>query len=376
MRVGLDAFPVASVFGGVSNYVCSLLRVLANIHKDTELIAYIPPGLSGLVKRKFVDFCDIIQWKEVSQLAYRSQGRVDNLDLFHGTNFKCQTFGRHGSVLTIHDLWLDRHPEYSKKFFGQRLSFYRTKKRVQQAARIIAVSNFTAREIHELYDVPVEKIAVIHHGISKYFFPDPGDNKIFDGWRESHGVPNKPFILFVGGANPRKNHDTLFRAFASDPIFAKNYSLLILGNPIFKDVSIRTTMDELGLHQSVISIDQVSCEELRVLYSRASLFAWPTRYEGFGFPVLEAMACGAPVVTSNCSALPEVTGDAALLINPESAEDLAYEMKRVLQDQDLQDVLRKKGVTQAARFDWVRTAEHTLQVYYEVGQAHKKSSLV
>ncbi len=365
MRIGFDAFPAVQSYGGVGNYSCSLLNALPQSSPEVEIVAYIPHGYLSVAREKHRAVFDAIQWKEVNQWTYRRQGRIDQLDLFHGTNFKCQTVGRFGSVLTIHDLWLDRYPEFSKKLFGQRFSYYRTRQRVHQCSRVIAVSTFTSLEVQELYGISDEKISVIPHGISENFFPDYDEGK-FNKLCEAIGLPAYPFILFLGGANPRKNHQALLRAFAKDSFLRENYIVVIVGNKNFKSSSIDDTILDTKLRGKVVSVEQVSFSELRILYSKAALFVFPSRYEGFGFPALEAMACGVPVITSNCSALPEVAGDAALLVNPDDIDGLAASMVKVLQDSNMKYQLQQRGRERLAQFTWELAAQRTIDVYQKI----------
>lgn len=368
MKIGFDAAPLIHPVGGVARYARELLQAILALNSGDTIIGYIPVGTSSQLPWPVGEHQDNLKWVEIASFNFRRQGVIDQLDLYHGTNFKLQTSGRLGTVLTIHDLWLDRYPEYSKKFFGQRLSFFRTKRRVQQATHVIAVSDFTAREIQELYGVPASNISVVHHGLSNEFYPDPGQDKNFSDLRERLGIPSKPFVLFVGGANPRKNHQAVFQAVANNPLLCRDYSLVVVGSYSFKTLTLEKSIHNFGLKECVVCIEQVSLGELRMLYSRASLFVFPSRYEGFGFPVLEAMACGVPVISSKSSALPEVAGDAAILVDPGNVKALEHAMVQVLQDVELQKALRQKGLNRAAQFSWRRAAEQTLQVYHSIGQ--------
>lgn len=367
MQIGFDATPLIHFVGGIANYSKHLLQALLGLKSGDQFVAYIPSGFSSRVPWPAESFENRLKWVEVNSLNFKSRGEKDRLDLYHGTNFKLQTTGRYGGVVTIHDLWLDRHPEYSKKLFGQRLSYFRTKRRVQKASRVIAVSAFTAEEIGKFYAIGKEKISVIHHGISPEFFPDQNREE-FVRLREALGLPPKPYLLFVGGANPRKNHNILFQAIASHPALLQQYSLVLVGNPNFKNITLKTSIQEFGLEGVVIGVEEVPVQSLRVLYSHASLFIFPSLYEGFGFPVLEAMACGAPVITSKYSALPEIAGDAAILVDPTNARELGAAIKKVLSDSTLQKDLKEKSRKQIANFDWKRTAEQTLEVYHQIGQ--------
>jgi len=368
MKIGFDATPLIHPVGGIANYARNLLHALLELKSGETFCGYIPKGATARLPWPAEKYSDYLQWVEVGPLTFRGRGFKDQLDVYHGTNFKTQTSGRYGTVLTIHDLWLDRHPEYSQKLFGQRLSFIRTKRRVQQATHVIAVSDFTAKEIQEFYKVSASKISVVHHGLPKEFSPDLGEDKDFLALRERVGIPDKPFILFIGGADPRKNHQSLLKAFASNNFLRQSYVVILVGTPTFKSLTFDRTIHDLGLSECVVCIKQLPLNELRVLYSRASLFVFPSRYEGFGFPVLEAMACGAPVITSKYSALPEVAGEAAVLVDPENTKALEQAMVQILKDPNFQDRLRQKGLQWVASFNWARTAEQTLQVYQSICQ--------
>lgn len=369
MNIGFDASPIISPIGGISSYVKNLLKALLDLKSRNTFFAYIPLGTSSLLRWPEEKYRDNLKWIETSRWGFRGCGINDQLDLYHGTNFKLQTSGRFGTILTIHDLWLDRYPEYSKKFFGQRLSFFQTKRRVQRANHIIAVSNFTANEIQEFYEVSVNKISVVHHGISREFFPDLRSDKDFDRLRVRFGIPNKPYIFFVGGANPRKNHKILFQAFSSNRFLSDTFSIVAVGNTSFRNLTMKKTIQDFGLHNNVVCIEQLDLEDLRALYSRAAAFVFPSRYEGFGFPVLEAMACGTPVLTSKCSALPEVAGDAALLVELENPKALEQAMVKTLQDAELRQRLREKGLKQAEKFKWSQAAEQMLKIYQTLCQS-------
>lgn len=364
MRIGLDAFPLTQPYGGIGTYVRHLLDGLSRAGSDHEFVAYVPARATLPSNLPPAAAGGSLSYRGVGGLGYRWRGRLDGLDLFHGTNFKLQTQGRFGGILTIHDCWLDRHPEHGKKLLGQRLSFYRTRRRTRRAKRVIAVSRHTAREVEELYGVPSERIAVVHHGVSPRFYPD-ADPEAFARLRARLGLPGEPYLLFVGGAAPRKNHETLWRAYAQQARVGEAYRLVAVGNPRHRSGSLQATADRLGIGHRVVVTGPVPADDLRLLYSHADCFVFPSRHEGFGFPVLEAMACGAPVVTSRTTSLPEIAGDAALLVDPTSAEEMGEAIRRVLSDAALGDRLRQRGFARAKQFTWEAAARRTLQVYKE-----------
>jgi glycosyltransferase involved in cell wall biosynthesis len=276
-----------------------------------------------------------------------------------------RTTGRFGGVVTVHDLWLDRHPEYSPKLFGQGSSSARARRTAWRAKKVLTVSNFSADDIADRYGLPRERIAVIPNGVSDEFRP-VRDPAAFDALRRRIGLPDAPYILFVGGADPRKNHRALVRAFAKRAQELKEYRLVLVGDTVHRFGDMARTVAQCGLESRTVCPGRLPIEDIRHLYSHADLFVFPSRYEGFGMPVLEAMACGAPVITSNCTALPEVAGDAAVLVNPDDEEELGERLVHVLGNPALRESLRAKGFDRARQFTWERAARQTVEVYKEV----------
>jgi glycosyltransferase involved in cell wall biosynthesis len=272
---------------------------------------------------------------------------------------------RRPTVLTVHDLIFERFPQHhtwTNRFFlkvGMPLF-------VRAADAIIAVSRHTRRDLIELYNVPAAKIHVIYEGIDERFAPvNPPDIAAVRG---KYGV-ERPYLLMVGTLEPRKNHAAALRALARLKADGFPHCLVIAGGRGWLFDPIRTLVGELGLSADVIFTGRVLDDDLPALYSGADCFLMPSLYEGFGFPVLEAMACGTPVVCSDRSSLPEVAGDAALLIDPEDEERLASAVGHLLADDHLRSQLRQRGEKQAAGFRWVECAVQTVQVYAEVAKA-------
>ena len=365
MRIGFDAFPLAGSYGGISTYARQLLFALVRMGERHEFFAYGPRSGNWPERGWEAKNRDQIKWIRTSKVLVRKHGRLDHLDIYHGTNFKLQTCGRYGSVLTIHDLWLDRNPHYSPKLFGQHLSFYRTRRRASHASKIIAVSHFAAKEIQELYGIPAGKIRIIHHGVSAEFFPEKDEEKLLTLRRRYH-LPLAPYILFVGGAEPRKNHSAVFQSFAHCPHLSNTHKVIAVGSEHSRWGHLQETSRSLGISDSIFCIGRIPQEDLRLLYSHADVFVFPSLYEGFGFPSLEAMACGAPVVTSNTTALPEVAGDAAILIDPANDEELGQAIVHVLEDSAIAESLQAKGLQRVKQFTWEQTACQTLHVYREL----------
>ena len=364
MRIGIDAGPVASQ-GGVGQYVRCLVQALPALKSSHEFLLYTPPGGSVPEDLKETVKTDAVSWASLPWWNPRTVGKRDRLDVYHGTNFKCHTTGSAGAVLTIHDLWLCRYPQYSKKLGGERWALRRMKRRASSVQRVIAVSESTARDVREFLDVPQERIRVVYHGVPVGCYPDQHE----PSWLETKhalGLPGEAYLLFVGGADPRKNHRLVFRALSQAPASLKAYPLIAVGARQSRGDDLLETARSMGIAGRVHCVGTVSGRALRLLYSHATAFLFPSIHEGFGLPVLEAMACGAPVITSNATALPEVAGDAALLVNPHDETEFLKALLRIVEDRSFRQTLIAKGLKQANRFTWQRTARETLAVYEEL----------
>jgi glycosyltransferase involved in cell wall biosynthesis len=233
---------------------------------------------------------------------------------------------------------------------------------VKRADRVIAVSEATRRDLIEFYQTPPAKISVIYHGVSPEFRPVQEKERLL-AVRYKYGLDQRPFILSVGTIQPRKNYQRLVQAFAS---INQPLSLVIAGSEGWNCDDVYREVEKLGLADRVYFPGFVAEEDLPVLLSAATLFGYPSLYEGFGLPVLEAMACGTPIVAANQSSLPEVVGDAGLTVDPTDVAALATAITRLLDDPSLRERLSAAGLAQAARFTWPTMAAKLLRVYQEV----------
>lgn len=298
----------------------------------------------------------------------RKRGSFDRLDLYHGTNFKLQTVGKYGGVVTIYDLWLDRFPQYSKKMLGQWPSSFKTRQTALKARLVITISEFSARELMELYGLKREHIVVIPCGVSEDFVPRR-DEQTMAELRKRIGLTAEHYVLFIGGADPRKNHQKFLEAAALVKGKLGSRKLVLVGSPAHPFGNYEETARKYNLTDRVLCPGRLSTHEIQLLYCYADLFAFPSLYEGFGMPVLEAMACGTPVLTSNTTALVEVAGDAALLANPQDARSIGEAMIRGLEDEPLRATLTAKGFARAKQFSWQQTAAKTVSLYRELCHA-------
>jgi glycosyltransferase involved in cell wall biosynthesis len=268
-------------------------------------------------------------------------------------------------VVTVHDLAFRRLPETAPQ--ATQLWLARIDRVLRRAARIIAVSETTKRDLVELYAVPEERLTVIPHGVDpEVFRPAPPEE--VQRVRHRFGIDG-PYLLYLGGIEPRKNLPNLLRAYAG--LDSDRPSLVVAGggvawNPEGGD-ALRQALRELPeeTRASVVLTGYVEEREKVALLTGSLALVYPSLYEGFGLPVLEAMACGAPVITSSVSALPEVAGDAALLVEPDDPGEIERGIERVLGEPGLAEDLRERGFARVARFTWEETARRTAAVLHE-----------
>jgi glycosyltransferase involved in cell wall biosynthesis len=265
------------------------------------------------------------------------------------------------AVLTVHDLIFERYPEHHTR---RNMLFLRTAmpRFVRAANAIIAVSAHTRRDIIEFYGADRSQIHVIHEGIDATFAPSSAAEVARVRTVYS---PDRPWLLMVGTLEPRKNHAAALHALRRLRTEGFPHRLLIAGGQGWLFAPIRRLVEALGLVDDVVFTGYVPDADLPPLYSGASALLMPSLYEGFGFPLLEAMACGAPVVAANVSSLPELAGDAALLVPPTDDDALTHAVRLLLTQPDLAAALRTRGMAQARRFTWARCAAETAALYQE-----------
>ena len=237
---------------------------------------------------------------------------------------------------------------------------------LKRADMVISDSQFTSQTVVEALGLVPEKIRIVPLGVAhEVFHPQP----LPDAFMQRYQLdPRLRYLLYVGSENPRKNLPRLVHAFARVRASFPEARLIKVGSPEYgpQAESLRAQIRELDLADAVLFYDHVPDHDLALLYNLAELFCFPSLYEGFGLPPLEAMACGTPVVCSNAASLPEVVGDAAIMIDPYDVEGLAEAMHQVLADRDLQEDLRRRGLERAAGFTWERTARETVEIYRAV----------
>jgi glycosyltransferase involved in cell wall biosynthesis len=278
---------------------------------------------------------------------------------------------RNPYVVTIHDM--------SSFLFGaqtgikENLRLYRFRRGLLRADRVIAVSTATRRDVENLLGIRPDRMRLVYSAPDPNFLKHQSEPASREKLRERFQI-QYPFVLYAGRIRPHKNIPRLIEAFAvvrgeleSHPVY-KDLRLIIIGDEISRNPEVRRAVAQTRTQQVVRFLGFVPFETLKEFYSAASAFAFPSLYEGFGLPPLEAMATGIPVVTSSVSSLPEVVGDAALIVNPENVFDIARGIREVLVDEGVRSRLIRSGFAQVRQFSWRRTAEQTLEVYREVAR--------
>jgi len=347
---------------GIHHYILHLLRHLGSVRGGIHVTGLV--GASAVLPRTEVDLIRSSQntkdpwrrivWEQVIQP--RAVARI-GADVVHGPAFVGPLASPCPLVITIHDLSFIRFPRLFRRSNRLYLTVM-TRLSARRSSRLIAVSEHTAKESAQLLGVDRNKITVVYHGVDARFRPLPEDEVA--AFRERRGLP-EAFVLFVGTLEPRKNLERLIEAFAQ--LKRSEYKLIIAGGKgwLFDDLFAK--VDELGLSDVVLFPGYVSNDELALWYNAATIFAYPSVYEGFGMPVTEAQACGTPVVTSITSSLPEAAGEAAILVDPYDVEAIAAGMKQIIDDNDLRRQLGEQGVKHTERFTWSQTARDTANVY-------------
>ena len=369
MRYGIDARLWAYQTGGIPTYIRRLSRGLCEAALGRDEAVTIFQSRRSPKRVESSRRCEVRRlWTPphhvLEEWALGVELAMVPLDLIHSPDFIPPFRRRCPAVITVHDLDFLRSPETktpaSLRYYGQ------IGRAVDDAEGIISVSETTARDLTDLLGVDRGRIHVVYHGVGEAFRPLDGLGAVGEFCRR-RGLPPQ-FILWVGTIEPRKNLQCLFQAMTGviDRLPESKAHLVLVGPRGWGTGPIKAAFERSGLGNRTTFFGAASEEELVLLYNAAWVFAFPSTYEGFGLPPLEAMACGTPVVASSAPALPEVLGDAALFFDPRDPEELGAALLRVAEDGDLAARLAASGISRAARFRWADTASRTLNVYRTV----------
>lgn len=371
MRIGIDATALPAQPVGAGNYIIQLIRALSVLEPDVEYVIFAQRSGRALIdlptSRQFhwrvvEDMAPAIRlvWEQV---ALPRLSRQAEIDVLHSLHYTRPLWLHCASVVTFHDMTFFLYPKLHTR--AKRIFFpLATRFSARRARAIIADSESTRQDIIRLLNVPGEKVFAVLLGVDPSFRPMK-DHGLMRRIGEHYHLPDK-FILYLGMVEPRKNLPLLVGAYKELVDRGTDHDLVVAGRFGWMYEDIFRQVESFGLKHRVHFTGYISQHDLPVVYNLASLFVYPTLYEGFGLPPLEAMACGVPVITTNVSSLPEIVGDAGVLIPVNDHEALVTAMVQILKDQSLRAELASKGPLRAAQFTWERTARQTLEVYQKI----------
>lgn len=365
MRIGIDVTALPSPSLGVGNYMVQLARALPRVDSVNDYIIFVKPNQSALFDATRAQLVLVPLASRTLRIAWEqailpSLVRKYQLDVLHSPHYTMPFIKRCSSVVTFHDMTFFLYPElhlfYKRLFFGAMIPLS-----VRRADALIAISASTRADTVRLFNAKPEKIFTVPYGIDPSFRPI-SDPQTLDAIRQKYHLPEE-FILYVGNLEPRKNLPMLIRAFARIADDDRDAYLVLAGSRGWKDSSVFSTVKELGLNRRVLFPGFIPQSDLPAVYALARAFVYASLYEGFGLPVLEAMACGCPVITSNLSSMPEIIGDAGIQVNPADEEQLFNSIQLVLTDTSRRETLARAGAERAKLYSWEETALQTLAVY-------------
>ena len=282
-------------------------------------------------------------------------------------------------VMTVHDMLEHMSRAREQSGFWRSFHFQMTKRVLAGAARIFAVSNFTRNEIEKLFEIPSDRVEVVYNAIDERFLHGHATAPERDLIARRYQV-TYPFLLYAGRISPHKNVVRMIEAFSAlktelerDQAYP-DLKLIIIGDDLSGNPDLRRTVVRSGVQHDVRFLGFVPIEVLRIFYDEAKIFVFPSLYEGFGLPPLEAMVHGTPVVTSNVSSLPEVVGNAAVLVNPENVFEIMRALHRVLMDKSLRDRMKERGYQQAAKFSWETSVRRILEAYGQIAHGGRPNA--
>lgn len=369
MRVALDAIPLVAAKTGIGHYTDALADSLARYHEHNQYTLLSPfdfafhsgNGTPNNLIKQYVPARSVFRkWWLMGSPALL---RITPFDVFHGTNYCIPMWAPCPTVVTIHDLSL-----FTQKHTHETDNVRRGKRRMPlmawKSTLVIAPSEWTKKEILQFLPVKEHKIRVVGEGARRHMYPQREDE--FLPVLDRYDIRG-PYLLYVGTIEPRKNLLTLLRAY--DELLRTTQhkpQLVLAGGKGWLFDEVFNLVNELKLQDQVKFTGYVPDEDLPALYSGALAFVYPSLYEGFGLPPLEAMSCGAPVITTNVTSLPEVVGEAGLMHAPEDAHALTQAMATLLDDADARSFYKHAGLERAKLFSWERAARETQAVYEEV----------
>ena len=380
MRIAIDIRRMYEF--GLATYIRNVVRTLGHIDSVNE---YFLVGAAARFEKlgplpENFHFLPL-QNPEATFANYLEMHRVINtlaVDLIHVPHtFWRPLITKAPFVVTVHDLLDYMYRAHTPNGTRRTMHSYMTRQVMHHAARVFAVSNFTKRDVARFFNVPSEKIEVVYNALDETFMrghSTPAEQAMIRGRYQVES----PFLLYTGRISPHKNVARIIEAFsalkgelAKEDVYP-DLKLIIIGDEVSKNPDIRRAVIRSGMQHDVRFLGYVSIDVLRIFFDMAKVFVFPSLYEGFGLPPLEAMAHGTPVVASNTSSLPEVVGNAAVMVNPENVFEISRALQRVLTDQALRERMKAAGLEQVQRFSWESSVRRMIDVYGQVVAEHKR----
>ncbi len=364
MRIGIDLSIVKVNRAGSGIYAAGLYEALLQINQKDEFCVYSAPrtegnGFQSSLYRKAENFYHDIFWKHA---VLPLKGHYEHLDILHEPNFIGPLVSSCPVVISILDISVLKMPEYFSSWFRNyaRILLPRS---AHSASHILTISEFSKQEIVNFLGIPEEKITVTYLDVAPRFM-------VLDEAQTASLLAkyeiSSPFILSVCTLEPRKNILRLVQSYAQLKKRGFPHQLIHIGSKGWQYAEILAEVERLGLQNDVLFLNHIPLDELVVFYNKADVFVYPSLYEGFGLPVLEAMRCGCPVITSNTSSLPEIIGSAGVMVDPLSTLQIAEALESVLSSSTKIQTMNLAGLEQAKKFSWQRCAHETMMVYQQV----------
>jgi glycosyltransferase involved in cell wall biosynthesis len=369
---------------GVGTYIRNVVRTLGRLDRQNKYLLIGSPAKVeeiGVLPPNFHAVPLLASDRTVQGYReFRTALQRLNCDLVHIPNlFSVPRMLPCPYVMTVHDMLEHMSRAREQSGFWRSVHFQMTKRVLAGAARIFAVSNFTCNEIEKLFEIPSDRVEVVYNAIDERFLHGHATAPERDLIARRYQV-TYPFLLYAGRISPHKNVVRMIEAFSAlktelerDQAYP-DLKLIIIGDDLSGNPDLRRTVVRSGVQHDVRFLGFVPIEVLRIFYDEAKIFVFPSLYEGFGLPPLEAMVHGTPVVTSNVSSLPEVVGNAAVLVNPENVFEIMRALHRVLMDKPLRDRMKERGYQQAAKFSWETSVRRILEAYGQIAHGGRPNA--
>ena len=376
MKIAIDIRRMSEF--GVGTYIRNIVRTLGRLDLDSTYFLIGSPEKVreiGPLPPNFKNVPLVTQDRSAKgYVEFRSALKRLSCDLVHIPNlFSVPRVLPCPYVMTVHDMLEHMSRARQQTGFWGSLHLQMTKRVLRGAARIFAVSNFTRTDLEKYFDIPSNRIEVVYNAIDERFLRGHATPSDRDLIAQRYQV-TYPFLLYAGRISPHKNVVRMIEAFSAlktelekDQVYP-DLKLIIIGDDLSGNPDLRRTVIRSGVQNDVRFLGFVPIEVLRIFYDEAKVFVFPSLYEGFGLPPLEAMAHGTPVVTSNVSSLPEVVGNAAVMVNPENVFEIMRALHRVLTDKALRERMKERSYRQAAKFSWEISVRRILDVYRQVAR--------